>query len=81
MPECPVNPLTVLNMFGVMSRVGMRLVDGQYCTKQHLITVPDNDDETGGMKRLAAHFGAYLTRSLCAKSLLPKPGLDLLFVF
>lgn len=50
-------------------------------TKQHLITVPDNDDETGGMKGLAAYFGAYFTRSLCAKSLLPRPGLDLHSVF
>lgn len=27
----------------------MQLGDGQYCTRQNLITVPDKDDETGGM--------------------------------
>ncbi len=48
------------------------MCDGQCCTKQHLIPVPDNDDETGGMDCLAAYFGALLTRSLCAKSLLPR---------
>lgn len=67
-------------MFGAVPRVGKLLGDGQCGTKHHLITVPDND-ETQGMKCLAAYFGAYLTRSLCAKSLLTKPGLVLLCVF